>query len=305
MDSIKVLEEIGLQKISKETHIELKYLKYMIDGEFEKLNRINTLGFIKILSRDYKVDLSGWVQAFEEYWSQNRANPEEDQKLFIVAKSDGKSKKIIFFVLILVIIIAVGLYAFLTKEQIISNSYTPTITYNETEVVKDTQQEMSKLEEQIENQEPAQLPIEELNTTKEEIVQEVQPQETLTQEVQEDVKQEIKQELAAVPTDIPETEKVSETFESQAVITPNVELWVGVIYLDNFQRRSYLGEGNFSVDLSRDQIITTGHGSFNLKGKNADLEYKRQSPVRFLVKDGSVTEISWSKFKELNRGNPW
>jgi len=42
MDSIKVLEEIGLYKVSQDTHIEQKYLRYMIDGDFDKLNRINT-----------------------------------------------------------------------------------------------------------------------------------------------------------------------------------------------------------------------------------------------------------------------
>ena len=101
------------------------------------------------------------------------------------------------------------------------------------------------------------------------------------------------------------TEKVSPRFSQEAVITPNSKLWIGIIYLDTKKRRSFLGEGNFSIDISREQIITTGHGSFNLSVNGKIREFNRQAPMRFLVKDLNLTEIDWSKFKELNEGKSW
>ena len=100
-------------------------------------------------------------------------------------------------------------------------------------------------------------------------------------------------------------EKSSKRFEKEAIIVPNTKLWVGVIYLDNKKRRSYLGEGNFSIDLSKEQIITTGHGSFSLHVNDKIIEYNQEAPVRFWVKDENITKIRWSKFKELNEGMPW
>jgi len=101
-------------------------------------------------------------------------------------------------------------------------------------------------------------------------------------------------------------EKVSPRFDEEAIINPNTELWVGVIYLDTKKRRSYLGEGNFSIDISRDQIITTGHGSLNIIQENGEiLKFNKQAPLRFLVKDNNISEINWSKFKELNEGKSW
>jgi hypothetical protein len=55
-NDIRVLEKIGLQEVCKRTHIEVKQLEYMINNQYEKLNKINTLGFVKILSREYKLD---------------------------------------------------------------------------------------------------------------------------------------------------------------------------------------------------------------------------------------------------------
>jgi hypothetical protein len=303
MDSIEVLEEIGLQKVSQDTHIEQKYLKYMINKDFDKLNRINTLGFIKILSREYNVDLSEWVGEFEEYWAQNRLNPEEDDKLFIVASSNEKSRKFfISFVLIIFLAIAGISYTLFTKQNII-NVQESVVQYDKTPLVQETQEEMQKYEEENETkfeQEPAVI---DTNSTEQILFND---ENASTMQDSKEITKIKDENTTTVETLTPNpTEKKSESFTNQALIIPKMKLWVGVIYLDNFKRRSYLGEGNFSINLSRDQIITTGHGEFALKDDIKDLNFTRQSPVRFEVKDGRIKEIPWSRFKELNKGKNW
>jgi hypothetical protein len=307
MDSIKVLEEIGLYKVSQDTHIEQKYLRYMVDGDFDKLNRINTLGFVKILSREYNLDLSDWVEVFEDYWIQNRLNLEEDDKLFIVIDSGpSKAKKIfIFFVITLFVVIAGIGYSVFTKENSYSSNTYVSPTFSETPVVKETQEEINKLQEEQEAN-----TVQQIVEPKQEEILDVAPQEE-TNATQEAVVEESSAPISSDEQNISNTDEslvtqtVSEVFDNQAVITPKTKLWVGVIYLDNFKRRSYLGEGNFSIDLSRDQIITTGHGSFKLEIEGESMEFSRQSPIRFQVENTQVKEISWSRFKELNRGNSW
>ena len=75
-NDIRVLEKIGLQEVCKKTHIEVKQLEYMINNQYDKLNKINTLGFVKILSREYKLDLTDWLEGFHDYWVEHKA--EED-----------------------------------------------------------------------------------------------------------------------------------------------------------------------------------------------------------------------------------
>ena len=309
MDKIKVLEEIGLKRVCDETHIEQKYLKYMVDNDYDKLDHINTLGFVKILSREYKIDLSAWTEAFEEYWIQNRKDKENDG-LFIVVNDEKKSKKLLIFIVLVLLGTTLSIIFSLFQEKIDISNYVNSdeSSYENTTVIQEAQESLDEVNSSSDQSELQETMFNETNSSEEivsveeniteEIVQEVSIEKETTQELIEEKKTEVKEITEP-------TEKVSPRFSQEAIITPNTELWIGIIYLDTKKRRSFLGEGNFSIDISREQIITTGHGSFNVNINDEKREFKRQAPMRFLVKDSNLTEINWSKFKELNEGKSW
>jgi len=303
MDNIKELEKIGLKKVCDETHIEHRYLKYMVDNNYDKLDHINTLGFIKILSREYKIDLSAWSEAFEEYWIENRKDEESDG-LFIIIDDKKSSKKLLYFILIVLIVATFGTMFSLFQEKIdffnyINNDDTP---YEQTAVVQEVKESLDEI-----NNSKEQSMLEDTNISDETLVIDTNNSDNMTEDNKS--KQDIikDEEVSTIinPVVKEPTEKVSPRFSQEAIISPNSQLWVGVIYLDTKKRRSFLGEGNFSIDLSKDQIITTGHGSFNLTIGDEKKEFKKQAPMRFLVKDSNITQIDWSKFKELNEGKSW
>ncbi len=307
MDNIKVLEEIGLKKVCDETHIEQKYLEYMVNNNYDKLDHINTLGFVKILSREYKIDLSAWLEAFEEYWVENRQD-EENDGLFIVVEDKKSSKKLLIFILIVLVGVTFSMFFSLFQDKIDFSNYmnNDEPAYEQTTIVQEVKESLDEINSSLEES-----TIKENNIT-DEVVEDtnlsnsVAEQSKLkqnivkTNETIEVIKPVVKQYVSEKPV-----EKLESKFLQEAIISPNSPLWIGVIYLDTKKRRSFLGEGNFSVDLSREQIITTGHGSFDLIIGNKKREFKRQSPMRFLVKDTNLTEIDLNKFKELNEGKPW
>ena len=307
MDNIKVLEEIGLKRVSVETHIEERYLKLMVDCDFDKLDHVNTHGFIKILSREYKLDLDAWSEAFEDYWKENRKK-NESEGLFIVVDDKPKSKKLFWFILIVLIGIVLSVLFSMFEDKIDLSNYqnSEETSYEQTAVIQEAQESLDEVNSSFE----ASIVVEDevlaeidSNETIQEIV-------TIEEEISEEIneeKEEIVETIAAEKkTAIKEpTEKISPRFNKEAIIVPNSQLWVGVIYLDSKKRRSYLGEGNFSIDISREQIITTGHGSFNIQLENEKKEFNKQAPIRFLVKDLNITQISASRFRELNEGKAW
>ena len=306
MDNIKVLEEIGLKRVCDETHIEQKYLKYMVDGDFDKLDHINTLGFIKILSREYRLDLSEWNEAFEEYWLENRQGKEDDG-LFIVVDDKKKSNKLLLFILIVLFVTTASVLISIFQDKIDLSNYMSSdeATYEKTNVVQEVQQSLDEVNNSLESKVVIDEPLfEETNSTVEElvVVDENISEVIIVEEKKTEYIEEEKQPVAKVEEP---TEKVSPRFTQEAIISPNSSLWVGVIYLDTKKRRSYLGEGNFSIDISREQIITTGHGSFDVSIGDEKREFKIQAPVRFFVKDSNFTKITLSRFKELNEGKPW
>jgi len=307
MDNIRVLEEIGLKKVCDETHIEQKYLKYMIENDYDKLDHINTLGFVKILSREYKIDLSAWQEAFEEYWVENRKD-EEDDGLFIVVKDDNRSRKLMIFLFVVLLGVTVSILFSIFQDRVNLSNYMSNdeVTYEQPDVIEEAQK---SLDEQNNSLKSSTIIDETVNEDIVVVDENVSDDNAVDENVVEkqDMNSSVKEEE---PKRVEEakkepTEKVSPRFLQEAIIVPNSPLWIGVIYLDTKKRRSYLGEGNFSIDISREQIITTGHGSFSLDINGEKREFSRQSPIRFLVKDTNITEIKWSKFKELNEGKPW
>lgn len=309
MDNIKVLEEIGLKRVCEETHIEQKYLKFMVNCDFDKLDHINTLGFVKILSREYKLDLSVWTEAFEEYWVENRQE-KEDGGLFIVVDDQKKSKKLLILILIILLGVTFSVLFSLFQEKIDISNYMSSdeTTYEQTNIVQEAQESLDEVNSSLDDNKPLETTFDETNSSEvvasidvnntEEIIEEEGAKKKIIEETIVDEQPEEKK--ITLPN-----ESVSPRFAQEAIIIPNTQLWIGVIYLDTQKRRSFLGEGNFSIDISREQIITTGHGSFDVNIDNETREFKRQAPIRFLVKDSNLTEINWSKFKELNEGKPW
>ncbi len=315
MDSIKKVEEIGIDKVAKDTHIEQRYLRYMVDLNFEKLDYVNTLGFIRILSREYGLDLSDFREAFEKYWEENRSD--EQKGLFVVVEEDNQSdgiKKFFIFLLFIFIIAAIVALFSTFKDKINFFPNETNSTPNEIEQSVVVEEAKDSLEKIIEKND-TEVKID-LNETNNSLVDEDnfkvsmddQNQSSIKNEdIEEDIENEGNGENLNEQKDLNETVQNQTKFvhSKEAIIVPNAKLWVGVINLEDKTKRSYLGDGNFTIDLRKNQIISTGHGDFSIHIGKDIIKYERERPVKLLIKDGNLTKISDEKFLELNEGKLW
>ncbi len=300
MDNIKVLEEIGLNKVSQKTHIEVKYLKNLVNSDFANLNKVTTIGFVKIISREYKIDFSQWLDEANLYWDSIEESNEKP-KIFIAQKPKVFPKifKTLFSIILLVAILF-GAYIFLSHKidlfdkPMLAND--TNYSYEQTPVVNQAKESLNIAEATLDNNaEVIDTNLSEQNTT--EIIDEnlSDTNKTVDEKVEVSV---------AKPLGSNTTSKIAD-INSSNFISPNTRLWVGVIYLDNYKRKSFLGDGNFTIDASRDQLITTGHGDLSIYFNGNIKKYNTQKTMKFLIKDGNISEISIDKFKELNRGSLW
>ena len=320
MDNIKVLEKTGLQKVSNETHIEKRYLRFMIDCDYDKLDYVNTIGFVKILSREYKLDLTAWSEAFEAYWIENRKEDANDG-MFIVVEEKKKGKKLLLFLFILLMIFTTSVLYSIFQDNINLSQYIENedATYQQPSIVQEAQQSLDEannsfgytpiekpvLEDTNESSDDTEIVMDD-NTTQDVVTQNIVPEKT-EPTIEVDTKNEVKVDaITETKTDTKVKQEIkSVTTSKEASITPKTELWVGIIYLDNNKRKSFIGKSNYTIDLSRDQIILTGHGNFKLDVNEEEKVFKQQAPMRFLVKKGNLTQIDLKKFKELNKGASW
>ncbi len=301
MDDIKVLEEIGLKEVSQKTHIEVKYLENLVNSDFANLSKVTTLGFIKIISREYKIDFSQWLDEANLYWDSIEESNEKP-KIFIAQKPKifPKILKTLFFIILLVAILF-GAYIFLSHKidlfdkPMLAND--KNYSYEQTPAVNQAKESLNITESTLDNNtaEVIDTNLSEQNITK--IIDEnlSDTNKTLDKKAEKSVLK---------PLDLNTTSKTVD-INSSNFISPKTKLWVGVIYLDDYKRKSFLGDGNFTLDTSRDQLITTGHGDLSIYFNGKIKKYDLQKPMKFLVKDGNISEISLDKFKELNRGSLW
>ncbi len=303
MDDFKVLEDIGLKEVSNKTHIEVKYLEFMVNSQYEKLNRASTVGFVKILTREYKLDLTDWLNEAEKFWSANKKETNE-AKIFIIQKKREFPKYFLAVVsFVVLVLILYGAYVFLSKKlDFFENPLVKTdtnYTYTQTPVVskaKESLEENSSLVDENDTLVSEENQSNTVESTKEEVLDEINSSIASTQKIEEESNATIEKNT---------TSPVVAEKKADDYISPNAKLWLGVIYLDNFKRKSFLGKGKFALDSSRDQLITTGHGNFTLRLNGETKKFHSQRPVRMLIKDGKLFVISDKRFKELNRGSIW
>ncbi len=98
-----ILEENSIKAISDKTKISEENLEYLFASDFDALNKVKTLGFISILEREYKADLSAVKTQAVEYYGDSR-----DSNLFpigqpVMDEERSRPKGLIIFILLLLV----------------------------------------------------------------------------------------------------------------------------------------------------------------------------------------------------------
>ena len=96
-----ILEENSIKAISDKTKISEENLEYLFALEFDALSKVKTLGFISIMEREYKADLSAVKTQALEYYGESR-----DSNLFpigqpVMDEERSRPKGLIIFIFLL------------------------------------------------------------------------------------------------------------------------------------------------------------------------------------------------------------
>lgn len=293
MDNINILEELGLQEVSRRTHIEVKFLQYMINKDFDKLNRINTLGFAKILKREYEIDLSSWLEEFEAYWKENRQEGAADNSTanLIAQENSNKKRSKIWILLLLILLLIAGAIWYLNQSKYFSEPQTQEVQLSQ---IQPKEPQKNELEEPIENVDD--VKIIDINSSEDaNQVANIDKSEnnTTTLDTNESNQTEtiVKEEAKTV---------------NEAYIQPKKRIWVGIVDLESRKKSQYTTSKPITINLNKPQIIITGHASFDLiyeDGKEEPLTDRRT--MYYYVDGGTITNINKKEFISYNGGKSW
>jgi hypothetical protein len=108
-DNKEKLNELGAQRISEDTHIPIGHIQAILHENFEGLTRLQFLGFISILERDFKVDLSDLrargLTYFDEHTEQEPLSAES-----VLVTQPKVRNYTPFYIIIVLIIFIIALY---------------------------------------------------------------------------------------------------------------------------------------------------------------------------------------------------
>ncbi len=283
--NLQILKEVGVAEICKATKIASKNIHSILEKRYESLSKVHARGFIQILEREYKIDLSAWMKEFDKVCvfkegvgeEQNQeTSPEETAKKPLkveldysinqantsLSKKSSKWKPFVIVLGVIVIVLAVIIIqnsSSLKEERGQENAIKPGTkknSFNETN------------------------PIEE---------KKLEPVPKLKEKQKEQDKQE-KEAFKENPNTI--------------YIIPKKDVWVEMIDLDekknSFQK---VFKKNYSLETKNHRLLLCfGHGHLSLKNNHQEQEYNDGKTKRFLYEPNKgLTLINEAQYKELQQ----
>ncbi|MGL2714166.1 sialidase [Helicobacter pylori] len=283
--NLQILKEVGVAEICKATKIASKNIHSILEKRYESLSRVHARGFIQILEREYKIDLSAWMKEFDKACTfkegvseeqDQETNPEEKTKNPLKVEIDysinqantslsKKSSKWKPFVVVL------GVVVIILVVVIIQNS--------------------SSLKEERGQESAIKSGTKKNSFNKANPTEENKPEPT--PKLEEKPKEQDKQEKEAIKED-PNT----------IYIIPKKDIWVEVIDLDekknSFQK---VFKKNYSLETKNHRLLLRfGHGHLSLKSNHQEQEYNDGKTKRFLYEPNKgLTLINEAQYKELQQ----
>ncbi|GAA9502503.1 hypothetical protein UBN24_04940 [Helicobacter pylori] len=283
--NLQILKEVGVTEICRATKIASKNIHSILEKRYESLSRVHARGFIQILEREYKMDLSAWMKEFDKVCvfkkgvskeKNQETDPEETAKKPLKIELDysinqantslsKKSSKWKPFVLVL------GVVVIILVVVIIQNSSS----------LKEEREQESAIKPDTKNSS-----FNEVSPTEE---KKLEP----TPKLEEKHKEQDKQEKEAIKED-PNT----------IYIIPKKDIWVEVIDLDekknSFQK---VFKKSYPLEAKNHRLLLRfGHGHLILKNNHQEQDYNDSKTRRFLYEPNKgLTLINEAQYKELQQ----
>ena len=272
-EGLEKLRAIGAQKIHEQTHISHKYVQALLHENFDGMQKVQLLGFISILEREYEVDLTSLrhsaIEHFEMSSIQTEEEPEYKKELLASSSSDRK-KLYIAAVLVLLVLAAAMYFSLQSKED---DKASPSANTEEVKSKRVVAEQNVSTEAHESKKQAVSAVSDENNDTS-----------TLSKE---------------------QTKKQQQAERHTFVIFPRTKVWLGIIDLDSGKKRQTVTSKSVELNASKNYLLSFGHGYIDIDLDGNKTSLKDPKSVKFLYKDGELKKIDNSEFRSYNKGKLW
>lgn len=295
MKCINELKKIGVEKIAAKTRITQDKVQNILNLNYGAFNKTHARGFRQIIEREFSVDLSEWMEAFDTFHSapqeileQNEQNNNDEKNINIIIESTKKDKSASILIALLALLVVFFL-VFFAYNNFIKN---PSQSAESSEIVLDSVDDEgaeSNLDSAIGDESTesmADSAIDVLDSAKQ------------NADSADLAKQNIDSATSA--------NNATSANIAQITISPNEPLWVGIIDLESRKKQQFSLSAERTISLEGDKIIRTGHSLFSISAPNLNKQFLGGNHAYLLYKvDSGLKEITHAEFLELNGGQEW
>ena len=270
MDSLERLKQIDKALIHEKTRISLDNIRYLLDEEFSRFSKVQGLGFISILEREFGLDLTQYRTRFLEYIEAHR---DANEPVFEHYEDGGERRTKIVVIIVIVSIVA----AIVLKLSLFSGSKRQFEESYHSRVVDEAKEKISRFSAASSSVSSAVEQNQSMPTAAEVIA----PQE----------------DNATVQSAVVEPKKI--------VIFPKRRVWMGSIALESGKKEQKIIDNPYELNTSYARLIVFGHGYLDIEEGEKLHVYNEKKKLRFLLQDDKLERIDKARFRALNGGKIW
>lgn len=328
----KRLEDLDFKEVAERTRIEPEFFEALLAKDFKELSKFNVKGFFKILKREYDLDMDAFFAEYEAFFHKDEVKKEEKKESpkpqtppprnaesKIVTNVEQYGKESSTWWLWALIVLVAGAIVYLVWAYDLFKAF---VQESDTNVSVSMQQDIQEAQNGVsENNGSFELnaefsadeePKAENNATNSaenlaaasknepaSVADKGANEKTNEKSAEQKPNSQATQGLNALLNATPSNKK-------EAVFETSGKVWVGFIDLTTRANSSVVTDENFSVDLSKDQLLLIGGTALTLVNETGETQsFPSGSSKRFLVKDGKIKAISDKEFRSYNGGKDW
>lgn len=269
------LQELGCSSIHENTHIARSKVDQILNKSFADMNRVQFMGFISILEREYHLNLDDLRAEYDEYVDFHPNIAIAKNSVILQAQSHSKKWWAIGILLLIIVLIVI---AGKTQSSLGSSPKEDVLQLNSASVeVIETNTTLAT---------PLDINASDANATE----------------------ANISKAPAAIPVDTNQSESDKSSgadLGKITTITPINKVWMGMMDVKTGAKTQKVTDQPIKIDTTKDTLFIFGHGRLMLENTDKNITIDERNTVWFFYEKGRLYQLSHAQFRSKNRGANW
>jgi hypothetical protein len=275
MSTIKTfedLQELGCNSIHENTHISRTKIEAVLNKSFGELTKVQFMGFLSILEREYKVDLSLLREEYDAYVQQHLDTLIPQKSVILQAQSRTRRVWVLGAFVVVLLLLGIG--------WIIQGNLS---IFPREEVMQLSTASIEVPEENLSM---------EVNASADVNATDVNSSQLVLSQMQED-----NQSIV--------TDAVGINLGHVQSIKPIHKVWVGMMNLETGVKTQKVTDRPIVIDATKNWLFMFGHGRLEIETRDKNITLEEKDTVWFSCENGKLIQLNHKQFQAKNNGTNW